>query len=212
MGTSRSRPAGCRIASLRPLVVPPSCPAPSITIALTLAPSIVCCRHAVSPCHCCAAALPPLPPLPPPLLHRQAAADVALPRCRRCHAAAKLPPTLRCRAATLPPPPCRRQAAADVALLHCRHRRSRCQAATALPPSRCALPRPSQIAANIALSRCRHCRCHRCHAAVHWLVVVLLSAVQFWHRMPSCNRRRSRCCWNPTRWVHTYEPTTTNSH
>ena len=32
LGTSP--PAGCRIASLRPLVVPPYCPAPSITVAL----------------------------------------------------------------------------------------------------------------------------------------------------------------------------------
>jgi hypothetical protein len=68
LGTSRS--AGCRIASLRPLIVPPSCPAPSITLALALAPSIACRRRAVPRHHSC----------------RQAAAAVPLSSCRhhRC--------------------------------------------------------------------------------------------------------------------------------
>jgi hypothetical protein len=99
--------------------------------------------------------------------------NVAMSRCRRCrcrchchcrHAAAKLPPTLRCcAAATAPvsallPPHCRRRsvhrrhalrcrhrrpprhAAANVALSRCRHRRSLRAAATTLPPSRCVPP------------------------------------------------------------------------
>ena len=69
LGTSR--PAGCRIASLRPLVVPPSCPAPSIAIALALAPSIACHRRTVRRHHAATAAA----------------------------AAAKLPPSSHCRAA-----------------------------------------------------------------------------------------------------------------
>ena len=90
------------------------------------------------------------PALPP---HRQAAANVALSRCRhRCSiraAAIALPPShfsppprfaLPPPPLTLPPPPCHRQAAADVALSRCRHRRSLSAAATALPPSRCAPP------------------------------------------------------------------------
>jgi hypothetical protein len=43
---------------------------------------------------------PPLPlPLPPPQRRRQAVTNVALSRCRHSLAAAKLPPTSRCRAA-----------------------------------------------------------------------------------------------------------------
>jgi hypothetical protein len=122
----------------------------------------------------CAVGLPPpLLTLPlPPRCHRHAVHRRYASRCRhlrcRCHrrhAAAKLPPTSRWRAAatadvpvahcrhcqrravtlpppqlTLPLPPRRRQAAADVVLLRCRHRRSLRAAATALPPSRCAPP------------------------------------------------------------------------
>jgi hypothetical protein len=52
-----------------------------------------------------------------------------LPPSFRRHRAVALPPLLRCR-----------HAAADIALSRCRHRRSIRAAATALPPSRCALP------------------------------------------------------------------------
>ena len=67
----------------------------------------------------------------------------------------------------------------------CRHRRSHRAAATALPQSRCVPPPPRrrQAAADLALSRCRRRR-----AAVRWLVVALLSAVRFRHRMPWCRR------------------------
>jgi hypothetical protein len=82
---------------------------------------------------------------------------------------------------TLPAPPCCRQASADVALSRCRHRRSIRAAATALPPSRCALPPRfalpppprfalppppcrRQAAADVALSRCRHRRSLRAAA------------------------------------------------
>ena len=81
LGTSC--PASCCIASLCPLVVPPSCPAPSIVVALALAPSIACRRCAVRhraaaattaatklllpSCRCqCTVTLPPPPPPPPP--------------------------------------------------------------------------------------------------------------------------------------------------
>jgi hypothetical protein len=93
LGTSCS--AGCRIASLRPLIVPPSCPAPSIAIAFTLAPSIACLRCAVR--------------------RRRAAATAA--------ATAKLPPPSHCHAAATAAAAAarHRQAAADVALLRCHH-------------------------------------------------------------------------------------------
>ncbi len=88
---------------------------------------------------CCALpprfALPPPPlTLPPPPRCRQAAAYVALSRCRHCrsihNAAIALPPS-RCLPPphfalpppplTLPLPPCHRQASADVALARCHH-------------------------------------------------------------------------------------------
>ena len=50
-------------------------------------------------------------------------------------------------------------------------------------------PRRRQAAADLALLCCHHRR----RAAVRWLVVALLSAVQFCHRMPSCNHQRSHC-------------------
>jgi hypothetical protein len=140
--------------------------APSITIAVTS--FIACCHCAVRRCHAAATTMPP------PSCHRR-------------------------RTVALPPPPRRRQAIANVALSRCRHRRSRRAAATALPLSRCAQPltlpppRCRQAAPNVVLSRC----CHRCSRrrrdAVHWLVVVLLSAVQFRHCMPSCDRQCSYC-------------------
>jgi hypothetical protein len=118
LGTSW--PTGCCIASLRPLVVPPSCPALLIAVALTLAPSIACCRHPVRRhrCRCCC----------------QAVAAVALLHCRhrscrhRC-AAAKLPPTSHCcaaataAAATLLPPCCCHRAVCRCRASRCRHRR-----------------------------------------------------------------------------------------
>jgi hypothetical protein len=33
----------------------------------------------------------------------------------------------------------------------------------------------------------------RLYCSCHWLVVALFSVVRFHHRMPSCNRQRSRC-------------------
>ena len=178
-----SRPADCRIASLRPLVVPPSCPSPSITVALAIAPSIACRRCAVRRRRAAAAATPPpccrrrrTVALPPPSHCRAATTAAATatappPSCRRRRAVALPPPPL-----TLPPPPHRRQAT------------SRCLAA-ALPPP----PRRRQAVADLALSRCRHrhCRCRR--AAVRWLVVALLSVVRFRHCMPSCDHQHS-CC------------------
>jgi hypothetical protein len=77
---------------------------------------------------------------------------------------------------TLPPPP------------HHRRATSRCLTAMLPPP-----PRRRQAAADLALSCCRHRHCRHRRAAVHWLVVALLSAVRFCHRMPSCDHQRSRC-------------------
>ncbi len=114
-----SSPAGCCIASLRPLIVPTSCPAQMTAVALAVALSITCRRCAVRR-HCAATTVT---------------------------ASALLP--LRC---------CRRAV-----------RRRRTVIAAVPPPS------------------CRHCRCRCRRSAVCWLVVVLLSAVQFRHRMPSCN-------------------------
>ena len=59
-----SCPAGCHISSLRPLVVPPSCPALPIATALTVALSIAC-RPCALRCRCgaAAAAASALPPL-----------------------------------------------------------------------------------------------------------------------------------------------------
>jgi hypothetical protein len=122
------------------------------------------CRHRRSH-RAAATALPPLGCVPPPQYRRQAAA--------------KLPPTSRCRAAAnaLPPPSCHRRP-----LSRCR--RSCRAAAAALPPP----PRHRQAAADLALSRCRRRR-----ATVRWLVVALLSTIRFCHRMPSCDHQRSRC-------------------
>ena len=72
-----SRPAGCRIASLRPLVVPPSCPAPSIAVALTVAPSIACRRRALRRRRAVVAAAASA------LLSRCRRRAVRLRRCRR---------------------------------------------------------------------------------------------------------------------------------
>jgi hypothetical protein len=131
-----------------------------------------CCHRAATVALCAAAAAPP------PSCRQRCA--VALSRCCHCLAAAKLPPTSafalpptsafalpQTSAFALPPPPqlprcCRRAAAA------------------ALPPS----PPCRQAAADLALSRYRHCRCHRRRrrrhrrrrrrrAAVCWLVVAL---------------------------------------
>ena len=105
-------------------------------------------------------------PLPP--RRYQAATSVALPSCphRPClhrGAAAKLPPTLRCRATLLPlPHP-----------LCCCHRTTAVAlcAVAALP----LLPRRCQAATDVPLSCCRHRRCH-CHCApVCWLIVALSS-------------------------------------
>jgi hypothetical protein len=41
---------------------------------------------------------------------------------------------------------------------------------------------------------CRCCCCCRCRrSAVHWLVVAVLSTIQFCHRMPSCDCQQSNC-------------------
>ena len=97
--------------------------------------------------------------------------------------------------------PCRRQRRRRFLCLR-RRALSRCRshraAATALPQPPLPLSPPSQPSLPCAAaSRCRHRRCHRrCHhrrASVRWLVVALFSTVRFRHRMPSCDRRRSRC-------------------
>jgi hypothetical protein len=82
-------PAGCRIASLRPLVVPPSCPAPSIAIALTIAPYITCRRRAVRCRRAAAAAAAAASALLPPRCRRRTV------RRRRAAVAAALPPSCR---------------------------------------------------------------------------------------------------------------------
>ena len=68
-------------------------------------------------------------------------------------------------------------------------------ASALLPPRcrRCAVCR--RRTANVAVSpqSCRH-RCCRCRcSAVCWLIVALLSAVRFCHRMPSCDPQHSHC-------------------
>jgi hypothetical protein len=117
--------------------------------------------------------LPPPPLTLPPPPHRRA---VSLPRCHHRRTAAKLPTMSRCRHRRCHHCDVRRQAT------------SRCLTA-ALPPP----PRRRQASTNLALSRCHHRHCRRRRAAVCWLVVALLSAVRFRHRMPSCNHQRSRC-------------------
>ena len=96
-----------------PLVVPPSCPAPSIAIALAVAPPIACRRHALHRRHAAANALCATAALLPPTRLCQAAATVTLSHCRHhccrcCRTADKLPPMPRCCAATAsaPPPSC----------------------------------------------------------------------------------------------------------
>jgi hypothetical protein len=179
LGTSR--PAGCCIASLHPLIVGPSCPALSIAVALTLAPSTACRRRPVRRrCRC----------------RRQAVAAVALLRCRhrRCHrhrAAVKLPPTSRCRAAATaadaaaaaaPPPSCQQCRAValpqPLLLPRCCHR--------AAAVSMCAAF-ALWAGATVALSRCRHHRAaakllptSRCCAAATAAVAMLLP--------PGCRR------------------------
>ena len=136
-----------------------------------------CCHHpaTVTPCAaiaklpppsvCCAAATATATAsAPPPSCHQRCAVVLPslLPFPCCCHRVATIAP---CVAAKMPLPLCRRHAAAVGALSRCCHR------------------------------HCRHrrcCRCRRCRAAVHWLVVALLSAVQFCHRMPSCNCQG--CC------------------
>ena len=105
-----SQPAGCCIASLRPLVVPLSCPVPSIAIARPLPAAIALCTATTAtaaakllpPLHCCAAATA-----------TAATAAAPLPSCRQHCAVALLSP----------PPPLtllrRYQAAANVKLLSC---------------------------------------------------------------------------------------------
>ncbi len=83
------------------------------------------------------------------------------------------------RAVALPPPRCRRQAAADLALSRCHHR-CRCRrghraAAAKLPPT-------------------SRCRAATTAAAIRWLVVALLYAVQFCHRMPSWSQLATPRC------------------
>ena len=162
LGTSC--PASCCIASLHPLVVPPSCPVSPITFALALAPSITCHRRAVH--------------------HRQAATDVAMRRCcnrpcpSRCASrcaivcwlvvvllsAVHLPlPSLSprpspatnalCTVTTLPQLPRRHQDAAAAALLRCRHCRYHCLQATAKLPStlRCCAATTAAAAAAVPL-------------------------------------------------------------
>jgi len=129
------------------------------------------CRHRrtanklppTSQCH--AATTATATTLLPPRCHRRAVR-------RHRSATAKLPPTSRCRAAATasPPPSCCKRPRS-----RCRHRRSCCTAAAALPPPSCRRPRAAAT------------------AAVRWLVVALLSAVRFCHRMPSCDHQRSRC-------------------
>ena len=129
------------------------------------------------------------PPLPlPHLLPRrlsQAAANIALSRCRQCHTSAKLPPNValspcsnrhcRCRRAAaklLPTTTCRAAATGAVAVLlpqRCRPCavRRRCAATNVAPKPSCGccravalLPplRRHQIAANVEQLCCRH-RC-----------------------------------------------------
>jgi hypothetical protein len=77
-----SCPAGYPIASSHPLVVPPSCPAPLIVIAVAVAPSIACRHRGVCRCRAAAAA---------------AASTLLPPRCcvTLCTAAALLTPPRR---------------------------------------------------------------------------------------------------------------------
>ena len=110
---------------LAQIVVPPSCLALLITVALAVAPSIACLCRSVRRCRAAAAAV----------------ASMLLPPC--C---------------------CR-----------CTVRRRRTVVAAALPPS------------------CRHRRCRYRRSAICWLVVALLSTVQFCHCMPSCDRWHSHC-------------------
>jgi hypothetical protein len=122
----------------------------------------------VSSCRMVAALTLVVPPSRPLIVPHPRPSNVP-PHRRHCTpsspstAAAKLPPTSRCRAAAKLPP----------------------TSAFALPPPPQLPPPPRrrQAAADLALSRCRRRR-----AAVRWLVVVLLSAVRFRHRMPSCDR------------------------
>ena len=90
-------------------------------------------------------AIESLPPQPSRCCHRAATARAV---CRRRSTAAKLPPTLRCRAVALLPLPCHRQAAADVrfrsaadvrfrAAANVRFCAAATAAATALLPPRC---------------------------------------------------------------------------
>ena len=82
---------------------PPSCRRPC---AVALPPPLLPCRRLLV--GCCVVIT-----LPPPPCRRQAAADVALSRCRHRLAAAKLPTTSRCRAVALSR--CRAAAAAIAA-------------------------------------------------------------------------------------------------
>ena len=199
LGTSQ--PAGCYIASLCLLVMPPSCPAPLIVVApLCATAAATATAKLLPPLHCraastttnaaAAAALPrschqrlvvslPQPPLslPPLLSCRQAAADVALSRCRNCHcrrAAATTLRLLRCAPPprfalpppplTLPPPPRCCQAVFNFALSHCHHH---CAASKLMPISRCCAVATPAVAVLLPLRCCRHAvHCYRhCAAA-----------------------------------------------
>ena len=188
------------------LLVGGSCPMPLIRFSRSTLPRplFAAAREDVFPpsdllspsCHhrafCCrSVAVTPLIALAlaPSIACRHRAVRRRRQRCRRRSTAAKLPPT-SC---------CRWRGGGGSVLLRCRQRR-RCRAAAiALLPLRCRRRavhrcRAAAAVAKLPLTlRCRHCRCRCRRAAVCWLVVALLSVVQFHHCMPSCHHQRSRC-------------------
>ncbi len=132
---SRHHRAFCR----RSVAVTPS-------IALDLAPSIACRRHAVHRRRAAAAATPPP-------RHRQAATAKLPPpsHCRTAATAADAAASTKPRRAVLLPPPLRRrQAAANGTMSRCHHCRSHRAAATVLPPLRCAPTSQCRAAATAA--------------------------------------------------------------
>jgi len=172
---------------------------------------VFACNLPTSRCRAAAIAAATVAP-PLPQCRRQAVTNVPQSRCRHSLAAVKLPPTSRfCAAATaaaaaLPPPPPLRCAPPP----RCRHRlataklqtTSRCCAAATAAAALCAattlppLPHHRQAAANLVLSRCRHCRlrCRRRRRrdAVCWLVVALLWRCR--HRLAAAKLSPTSCC------------------
>jgi hypothetical protein len=148
-----------------PLVVPPSCPAPSIAVALAVTPSIACRRLALRRCRAAAAA----------------AASTLLPCCRRC-AVRRRRPAVAAAASTLLPPRCR-----------CPAVRRRHAAVAVTPPPSCGCCRCScrsavcwLVVVLLSAVRFRHCmlscnrrrsHCWHEHFCTNWYVLIWTTSI-----------------------------------